>query len=143
MIIALVVLVVGMLLAAAAFSAVQEDTKNTRTYIVQQKAYAAALAGIQEFKYQLGANNNYWATCPKTSAPTAVPGTTDEEYTYKFLDSEKHTQKECEEKKTGCDDRDLGSANGTFRVEATGRVPGNCGEKVLTEKGFTENAKDL
>ncbi len=142
MIIALVVLVVGMLLAAAAFSAVQEDTKNTRTYIVQQKAYAAALAGIQEFKYLLGANNNYWATCPKTSAPTAVPGTTDEEYTYKFLHSEKHTQKECEEKKQAAMIETSGSANGTFRVEATGRVPGNCGEKVLTEKGFTENAKN-
>src|SRR5277367_1413654 len=94
MIIALVVLVVGMLLAAAAFSAVQEDTKNTHTYIVQEKAYAAAQAGIQEFKYQLGANNNFWATCPKTSAPTTVPGTTDEVYAYRFLHSEKHTQKE-------------------------------------------------
>lgn len=142
MIIALVILVVAMLLAAAAFSAVQEDTKNTRTYIVQQKAYAAAQAGIQEFKYQLGANNNYWATCPKTSAPIVVPGTTDEEYTYRFIHSEKHTQKECEEKKQAAMIETSGSANGTFRVEATGRVAGNCGEKVLTEKGFTENAKN-
>ncbi len=142
MIIALVILVVAMLLAAAAFSAVQEDTKNTRTYIVQQKAYAAALAGIQSFKYELGANNNYWATCPKTAAPATVPGTTDEAYTYRFLHSEKHTQKECEEKKQAAMIETSGSANGTFRVEATGRVAGNCGEKVLTEKGFTENAKN-
>ena len=56
MIVALVVLVVGLLLAAVAFSAVSEDTQQTRTYIVQQKAYAAAQAGIQQFKYELGAN---------------------------------------------------------------------------------------
>ncbi|HTQ69593.1 MAG TPA: hypothetical protein VMI13_12970 [Solirubrobacteraceae bacterium] len=142
MIIALVILVIAMLLAAAAFSAVKEDSKNTRTYIVAQKAYAAALAGIEEFKYELGANNNYWATCPKTSAATTVPGTTDEAYTYRFLHSEKHTQKECEEKKQAAMIETSGSANGTFRVEATGRVPGNCGEKALTEKGFAENAKN-
>ncbi len=142
MIIALVVLVVGMLLAAVALSAVNEDTQSTRTYIVQQKAYAAAQAGIQAFKYELGANSNYWSTCPKTSQPLTVPGTTDETYTYRLIPTEKHTQKECEEKKQTALVETSGSANGTFRVEATGSVPGKCGEKVLTGKGFTENAKN-
>jgi Tfp pilus assembly protein PilE len=141
MIIALVVLVVAGLMAAVALSAETEDNKLTHTYIVQQEAYAAAQAGIQEFKYELGSNNNYWATCPKTSKPLTVPGTTNETYTYRFLHSEKHTQKECEEKKQAAMIETSGSANGTFRVEATGSVPGECGEKVLTEKGFTENAK--
>ncbi|HUH80970.1 MAG TPA: hypothetical protein VLZ06_06550 [Solirubrobacteraceae bacterium] len=142
MIVALVILVIAMLLAAAAFSAVKEDTKNTHTYIVQQKAYAAAIAGIDEFKYQLGANNNFWTTCPKTAKPTLVPGTTDETYTYRFLHSENHTQKECEEKKQAAIIETVGAASGTFRVEATGSAPGNCGERALTEKGFTENAKN-
>ena len=142
MIVALVVLVVGMLLAAVAFSAVNEDTQQTRTYIVQQKAYAAALAGLQEFKYELGANSNYWSTCPKTSKPVTVPGTTDETFTYRLIPTEKHTQKECEEKKQTALIETSGSANGTFRVETTGSVPGKCGEKSLTEKGFTENANN-
>ena len=142
MIVALVVLVVGMLLAAVAFAAVNEDTQQTRTYIVQQKAYAAALAGLQEFKYELGANSNYWSTCPKTTKPLTVPGTTDETFTYRLIPTEKHTQKECEEKKQTALIETSGSANGTFRVETTGSVPGKCGEKNLTEKGFTENANN-
>lgn len=142
MIVALVVLVVGMLLAAAAFSAVNEDSQQTRTYIVQQKAYAAAQAALQEFKYELGANSNYWSTCPKTVKPLTVPGTTDETYTYRLIPSEKHTQAECEAKKEPALIETSGSANGTFRVEATGSVPGKCGEKALKEKGFTENANN-
>ena len=59
-----------------------------------------------------------------------------------LIPTEKHTQKECEEKKQTALVETTGSANGTFRVESTGSVPGRCGEKALTGKGFTENAKN-
>src|ERR1700693_4566016 len=79
MIFALMVLFVAGLLAAAAFMATNEDVTLTRTYSNQQKAYFAALAGLDEYKYELSANPNYWLTsnsCQEQAEPVAVPGTT-------------------------------------------------------------------
>src|SRR5580700_425375 len=85
MIVALLALVVGGLLAAAALDAATQDVTLTGTYVNQQKAYSAALAGINEYKYQLSANPNYWTTCPE--AEGSVTGATEETYKVKTLPS--------------------------------------------------------
>jgi hypothetical protein len=43
-----------------------------------------------------------------------------------MLHSEKHTQKECEEKKQAAIIETASSASGTFRIESTGISPGTC-----------------
>ncbi len=139
MVFAMIVLLISSLLVAAALAAATEDTKLTRTYISQQKAYFAAVSGIQRFKYQLNANPNYWTNCPRIPEKEAepaikVPGTTDETYTVKTLHSEGHTQKECEEKKQPAIVEAASSASGTFRVEATGASGGKERSLVATFK---------
>jgi Tfp pilus assembly protein PilX len=125
MVFALMVLFISGLLAAAAFMATNEDVTLTRTYSNQQKAYFAALAGLDEYKYELSANPNYWNSSCKASAEATVPGTTDEKYTYKTLGA---TGRTCEEGKQLSIIESADSASGTFRVLATGKVEGStCG----------------
>lgn len=64
MIIAIMVMFVTSLLIVAAFTTVEGDVANSRTIVDQQKAYYAAVAGVQEYEYQLQANPDYWQTCP-------------------------------------------------------------------------------
>ena len=136
MIFALTVLFVAGLLAAAAFTATSEDVTLTRTYSNQQKAYFAALAGLDEYKYELSANPNYWTECPKTASAVAVPGTPDESYTFKTLPSSQWVAKShttCEAGKQLSIIESANSASGTFRVEATGTVSGNkCGAEACS-----------
>jgi Tfp pilus assembly protein PilX len=132
MVIALMALVVGTLLAAAAFTAVTENTAQTRTYISQQKASFAALAGVDAYKYELSANPNYWTTCPE-KAPVKVAGASEETYSYKTLPATGHEK--CESGKDLSIIEGADSASGTFRIESTGTVSGTCRKN---EKGETE-----
>jgi hypothetical protein len=131
---AVMVMLVCTLLVAAAITAAREDVTSTRTYSNEQRAYFAALAGIDAYKYQLSANSSYWGTCPEipTSKPAVVPGTSkEEEYTYKTLASTGHTA--CESGKISSVLESANSASGTFRVEATGKVANSkCGASVCT-----------
>jgi hypothetical protein len=122
MIFAMMVLVVGSLLTAAALASVTQDAGLTQTYISQQKAYFAALAGIGEYKYKLSANPNYWLQCPTSTQQVA--GTTDETYTVKTVGANGHAN--CESEKQATIIELSGSASGTFRIESTGTSPGNC-----------------
>jgi hypothetical protein len=124
MVVALTVMLVGSLLAAAAFLATNEDVALTRTYNSQQKAYFAAVAGVDAYKYQLTANPNYWLTCPKsenpakTSTKVPVPGTPEEEYEVLTLGANKNAA--CISGKQGTIVETSGTASGTFRVKSTG-----------------------
>jgi Tfp pilus assembly protein PilX len=124
MVVALMVMLVGSLLAAAAFVATDEDAALTKTYSSQQKAYFAALAGVDEYKYQLVANPNYWLNCPTSENPAnkaakvPVPGTADEEYEVKTLGANGHTTCAAGEQKTIIET--AGTASGTFRIQSTG-----------------------
>jgi hypothetical protein len=107
---------IGSLLMAAAFTSANGDIQLTQRSISQTKAYAAAVAGIDVYKYQLETNPNYWTTCP---GPTAkVAGTTDETYTLKTLPSTGHAT--CESGKQASIIETAGSSNGTFRIQSTG-----------------------
>ena len=65
MIIALLVMLVTSLLLVAAFTAATGDSQLSRTDTTQKQAYYAALAGVQEYEYQLENNPDYWEACPE------------------------------------------------------------------------------
>ena len=61
---ALFVLTVTTLLLGAAYVAVTTDSSGTRLNLDQNRAYAAAQAGISQYIYQLNQDPNYWAQLP-------------------------------------------------------------------------------
>ncbi len=69
MMIALGVMFVTSLLLVAAFTAANGDIHLSYTDTTQKQAYYAALAGVQQYEFQLQTNPNYWQTCetPKSS----------------------------------------------------------------------------
>ena len=128
MIFVVMVLFVSSLLVAGAFAAANGDIHLNRTNTAQDKAYFAAQAGIQVYLYQLNTAPNYWTTCPhtpekeKVKEGVAVPGTTDETYSYETLPATGHAT--CESGKQGTIVESAGSASGTFRIKATGKSGG-------------------
>jgi hypothetical protein len=71
MIIAIGVMFVTSLLLVAAFTAANGDVHTSRLTVDQKKAYYAALAGVQEYEYQLQYNPNYWQSCPEPKGEVA------------------------------------------------------------------------
>jgi Tfp pilus assembly protein PilX len=71
MIIALGVLFVTSLLLVAAFTAANGEIFATKTSANQKEAYYAALAGVQEYEYELQSNPDYWETCKGPKATVA------------------------------------------------------------------------
>jgi len=74
MIIALGVMFVTSLLLVAAFTALNGDIQLSSTDTAQKQAYYAALAGVQNYEYQLENNPDYWQTCnsPEHAVPEAA-----------------------------------------------------------------------
>jgi Tfp pilus assembly protein PilE len=83
MIIVLGVMLVSALLLAATFAASNGDVQLSHHDAVEKQAYYAALAGIQEYEYQLQNNPNYWQTCATPSG--TVPQALSERYEIKLL----------------------------------------------------------
>jgi hypothetical protein len=121
MIIALGVMLVTSLLLVAAFTAADGDIHLSHVNSVQKQAYYAALAGIQEYEYQLENNPDYWETC--ASPANTVPQEANERYEIKLLvaSSAPSTLKACS---TSSPFESMiestGSAANTFRIESTG-----------------------
>jgi hypothetical protein len=122
MIFAVMVMFVSSLLVAGVFVAAEGEIRLTHTTTAQNKAYYAAEAGIQAYLYQLNSTPNYWTECPSASE-RAVPGTTDEKYSYETLSATKAPGKKCEAKllSTIIESSAL-TANGTFRIKSTGKA---------------------
>jgi hypothetical protein len=135
MIFAIAVLFISSLLVTGAFIAANGDVRLTKATTTRGKAYYAAVAGIQVFEYQLNTNPSYWTTCPSVSNVT-VPGTSDETYTYTTLPATGHAT--CESGKPASIIESGSSANGTFRIKATGTSGGRSRSIVatLTHPGF-------
>jgi hypothetical protein len=132
MIFALLTLLIGGLLVAAAFSAASGDIRVTERGSTQAKAYYAALAGINRYQYQLTTSPESWTKCPtigSEGSPSKVTGTTDEAYYVKTLGSTGHT---CESGKQATILETGGVAKGTFRILSTGTV--KEGTKTITRK---------
>jgi Tfp pilus assembly protein PilX len=132
MLFALLALMVGTLLVAAAFTAANGDIKLTQRATAQAKAYYAAVAGVSRYQYQLKSSPEYWTKCPTIGegTPVKVPGTSDEAYAVKTLPASKHTL--CESGKQASILETTGTANGTFRILSTGTV--TEGSKTVTRK---------
>jgi disulfide bond formation protein DsbB len=78
MIIAIGVMFVTGLLLVAAFTVANGDVHNSKRDATEKMAYYAALAGVQQYEYQLQANPNVWQTCKKIESN--VPAESQESY---------------------------------------------------------------
>jgi len=94
LILALSTMLVTSLLLAAAFSGVTHEIVSTRRSNTQKQAYYAALAGVQQFEYNLQANPSYWETCEGISEKP-VPGESSEHYVVKVLPAKGSESAEC------------------------------------------------
>jgi hypothetical protein len=63
MIVALGVMFVTSLLLVAAFTIANGETEASRNDLQRRQAYYAALAGVQQYEYELQANPDYWEKC--------------------------------------------------------------------------------
>jgi hypothetical protein len=94
LILALSTMLVTSLLLAAAFAGVNNEILSTRRSNTQKQSYYAALAGVQQFEYDLQANPDYWETC-EGIAEKAVPGESSEHYVVKVLPAKGGESAEC------------------------------------------------
>ncbi len=122
MILALSVMLVTSLLLVAGYTATKGDIESSHRDTVQKQAYYAALAGIQQFEYQLQANPNYWQGCPKPTSVTSEELGARWEDEVLFASSAPAGTKECEASnpfKTAIESSTESVAN-TFRVLSVG-----------------------
>ncbi len=116
-VIAMGVLLVTSLLLAGAFVATQDDVSLSHTDTMQKQAYYAALAGVQEFEYQMQVNPNYWQTCAKTT--NTLPQEKYASYKIKILPAAGAS--ECSTSNPIASViESKGAAANTFRVESVG-----------------------
>jgi len=122
MLVTILVLFVTSLLLAAAFTAAKGDVNLSHENVNQRQAYYAALAGVQEYEYQLQSNPDYWETCP--SPKGKVPGETKESFAVTTLPAE--SDSEAGEKKCNAANpfttiiESKGTLANTFRIESVG-----------------------
>jgi hypothetical protein len=121
MIVALGVMLVTSLLMTAAFVGAEGDVHLSRTDTAQKEAYYAALAGVQEFEYQMQLNPDYWEKCAKTT--NALPQEAGSSYKVKILVASTG-EKEFKECSTTSPFKSViqssGAAANTFRIESVG-----------------------
>lgn len=122
MIIALGVMLVTSFLLVAAFTLANGNIQNSHDSLTQKQAYYAALAGVQEYEYQLQANPDYWQTCDEPSGTLPEDG---ESYQITLLPASS-----APEKTTKCNtanpfatmiESKVPLAN-TFRIKSTGKA---------------------
>jgi hypothetical protein len=135
LIFAIAILLICGLLVGASLAATREDVTLTHTYSNEQRAYFAAVASVNAYKYQLSVEPNYWTTCPKTSKALEVPGDKEETYEYETLAAESAPGHLCKSGTLSSIVESSGSASGTFRIKAIGKVPNSkCGAAECTRE---------
>ncbi|HMD56654.1 MAG TPA: hypothetical protein VKG82_04205 [Solirubrobacteraceae bacterium] len=83
MIIAIGVMFVTSLLLVGAFTLAVGEDEASHNDLVRKQAYYAALAGVQEYEYEMQANPDYWEKCNGPNNPVAGEG--NERYEDKVL----------------------------------------------------------
>ncbi|MGD0453855.1 MAG: hypothetical protein ABSB69_09680 [Solirubrobacteraceae bacterium] len=122
MIVALLVMLVTSLLLVASFTAANDDTHLSHFDLTQKQAYYAALAGAQEYEYQLEANPDYWESCPHPSG--AVPGESSQSYEVTTLaaSSDPESSKACNSANPFSSIiESKGALTNTFRIRSIGK----------------------
>jgi len=152
------VLVIGAMflitvMSVVAFNAVQSDTTSTFNDSLQKQAYAAAQAGIQQYLFDLDANNQYWTQCVpspavgindagSTANTRAVPGTTNESYAIELMPASGSTYTQCSTSAPVASMiQQSGAGAGSLRVRATG-FAGTVKRTIvaqLRENNFLDN----
>lgn len=127
MVIALGVMLVTSLLLVAAYTTVNGDSTLSHNEILQKEAYYAAVAGVQEYEYQLQSNPDYWQTCktPANTVPQNTKKTKEDEYNghyaIKLLTASTSSTKECSTSNPfGTMIQSSGALANTFRIESIG-----------------------
>ncbi len=131
--------VTGMSLVATltlvAVAAVSGDINLTRGDLDRRQAYEAAKAGVNEYAFQLKANNSYWTKCTEVALPNAVnqegdkplktrnvPGATGAKYAIELLPAT--GADECDSSSIEAASESMlepeGPLRGTFRIRSTG-----------------------
>lgn len=119
LVVALGVLLVTGLLFVAAYTAANGDVGITQQYSTERQAYYAALAGVQEYEYQMQAEPNYWQQCATPSGTVAKEPA--ESYKVKPLPAGSSPYKECStEHPFQSMIEATGPAANTFHIESTG-----------------------
>jgi len=117
MIVALGVMFVTSLLLVAAFTAADSEIHLSRQSTTASQAYYAALAGVQQYEYELQNNPDYWESC---AAPSGVEG--EQRYEVKVLAASTDVEgTECNSAnpfKTVIESK--GNLANTFRIESVG-----------------------
>jgi hypothetical protein len=140
MLLAVMVLMITTVIVGGTYIAVLDDTQGSRNDLDQKRAYAAALAGIQAYNYQLNENESYWQGCP-SFGPTTVPGSSDtggsETYTVSTM-----TASTAPSSDNHCDSSNplatiiegpaAGLASGTFRIKSVG-TSGNVTRTLVAQ----------
>ena len=122
MIIAIGVMLVTSLLLAGAFVATQDDIGLSHTDTAQKEAYYAALAGVQEFEYEMQINPNYWQKCAKPA--NALPQEPGSSYKVKILPAAGFSECSTSNPLNSVIEK-TGSAANTFRIESLGSAAGH------------------
>jgi hypothetical protein len=118
MIVALGVLMVASLLVAAVYVAVNGDIHQGQHDLDSKRAYYGARAAENIFLYQLNQNPNYWSTCPSSTTPTALPGSTDgEKYSYAPVYNTGYSATNCATSPIAAL---IDASSGTLRIKFTG-----------------------
>ncbi len=121
MIIAMGVMLVTSLLLAATFLATQGDIRLSHTDTAQKEAYYAALAGVQEFEYEMQVNPNYWQTCGEPA--NKLPQESSSSYKVKIMPAKSAPTGTTECLTSNPFETAIestGAAANTFRVESVG-----------------------
>ncbi len=124
MIVVLIMTLITSLLLIAAYTAAIGDTHLSHADLTQKQAYYAALAGVQEYEYQLEANPDYWELCKGPSGE--VSGEKSETFEVTPLAASSDPEAESEPKKCKTSNpfktmiESKGSLANTFRVKSIG-----------------------
>jgi type II secretory pathway pseudopilin PulG len=113
------VMFVTAMLLTAAFIVATGDSHLSYRDTASKQAYYAAVAGIQQYEYELQANPDYWQTC-KTPSGT-LPEESHAEYEIKLLPAKGQTECSTAAPFTSMIESSGAAAN-TFRVKSTGKV---------------------
>ena len=153
MLLALGVLLVTGLLLLVTFSTVLHDTTESHHNVVQQEAYYAALAGVQEYEYKLQANPNYWENCEtltgnEESGAVGTSSAIGEHFEVALLPASKKSISSCAGSPFETVVEATGSEANTFRVVSTGcageaKVTTCPSEKELKEHHHTLAVRQL
>lgn len=158
MVIVMMVMLVGSLVSIGAWQSATGDIRPARKTVSDQRAYAAAQAGVADYLQKLGLDNEYWLKCTNVPAlpdgsPAPINQVTANPLRWRTLNPQPNVGYAIEllprSGYSGCQenaDASMLNTDGTIQIRATGRsgAPGTREERhrslvtTLRRKGFLD-----